>query len=192
MTVKKEQPAQANKAHQDAKPSPSKQEQQAPTVLKVPAGEQDESLVKVQVSLAEAQDKYTRLSAEFENFRRRTDDRVATLIEAANEAILIKLLPIVDDFERALATTAQNNTSIEAMQQGIKLIYDKLMHLLQQEHVELIGIDKGIQFDADLHQAITQAPIADEALKGKVVEVVEKGYRLKGRVLRFAKVIIGS
>ncbi|MEM7383141.1 MAG: nucleotide exchange factor GrpE [Bacteroidota bacterium] len=191
MAEKTEQAPQDNKTHQGPDLAASKHEEEASAAS---AAEQEriEELAKAYVALAEVQDKYTRLCAEFANFRRRSDERAETLREAANEAILIKLLPIIDDFERALATTTQSNTSAEATQAGVRLIYDKLTHLLQQEHVQPIEATPGTQFDAELHQAVTQAPVANEALRGKVVEVVEKGYRFRGSVLRFAKVIIGS
>lgn len=193
MAVKKEQLSQNDKAHQDPNLATTKpkQEEEAPAVSAVEQKRIEEH-AKAQVALAEAHDKYRRLCAEFANFRRRAEERIGTLRETATEAILIKLLSIIDDFERALAPTAQSNTVVEATQKGVKLIYDKLMHLLQQEHVQPIEAALGDQFDAELHQAVTPTPVEDKALKGTIVEVVEKGYRFRGEVLRFAKVIIGS
>ena len=154
--------------------------------------EEADKVAKMHIELAELQDKYKRLYAEFANFRRRNDERVKTLRGAASEAILTKLLPIIDDFERALATTPHSNTSVEAIQKGVRLIYDKRTHLLQQEQVQPIEVISGTQFDADLHQAIAQVPVTDDTLKGKVEAVLEKGYYYNDRVLRFAKVTIGS
>ena len=197
-TKETEQSPQDNKAHQEPSLATTKpkKEEATPTVPEVPSAkteqEQAEKLARMHIELAEAQDKYTRLCAEFANFRRRNDDKLETLKKTANKAILIKLLPIIDDFERALATTVQHNTSVEAIQEGVRLIYDKMTHLLQQEQVKPIEITPGTQFDTESHQAIAKAPVADDLLKGKVVKVVERGYYHNDIVLRFAKVIIGS
>ena len=193
-----EQSPQDNKAHQEpnlaaTKPEPKEATPIGPEVLAVTTDPEEAAKVaKMHIELAELQDKHKRLSADFANFRRRNDEKIKALTEAASEAILIKLLPIIDDFERALATIPQSNTSVEAIQKGVRLIYDKLTHLLQQEQVQPIEVISGTQFDAELHQAIAQVPVTDDILKGKVVEVVEKGYYYNGRVLRFAKVTIGS
>lgn len=192
-----EQSPQDNKAQEPSltttKPKKKEETTTAPEVLAVTTEQEEaEKLARMHIELAELQDKNKRLYAEFANFRRRTDERVEALRETASEAILIKLLPIIDDFERALATTPQSNTSVEAIQKGVRLIYDKLTYILQQEQVQPIEVIPGTQFDAELHQAIAQAPVTDDTLKGKVVEVVEKGYYYNNTVLRFTKVIIGS
>ena len=146
-------------------------------------------LKKVQEELATANDKYLRLYAEFENFRRRTAQEKVALINTAGEGILKQLLPIVDDFERALAALPATD---KATQEGIQLIYDKLLHLLQQASVQPMPLEKGAAFDTELHEAVTQMPTDDPALKGKVVDVLEKGYLLQEKVLRFAKVVTGA
>jgi molecular chaperone GrpE len=152
-----------------------------------------EELQKTQAALAEVNDKYLRLYAEFDTFRRRAAKEKLALIETANENILKQILDIVDDFERAMAVMQQHAQSQEAdsMQQGVQLIHDKLMHLIQQTGVKVMEVDKGSNFDADLHEAVTQMA-REEKLKGKVVEVLEKGYYLKDKVLRFAKVVTGA
>jgi molecular chaperone GrpE len=152
-----------------------------------------EELQKTQAALAEVHDKYLRLYAEFDTFRRRAAKEKLALIETANENILKQILDIVDDFERAMAVMQQHAQSQEAdsMQQGVQLIHDKLMHLIQQTGVKVMEVDKGSNFDADLHEAVTQMA-GEEKLKGKVVEVLEKGYYLKDKVLRFAKVVTGA
>jgi molecular chaperone GrpE len=152
-----------------------------------------EELQKTQAALAEVNDKYLRLYAEFDTFRRRAAKEKLALIETANENILKQILDIVDDFERAMAVMQQHAQSQEAdsMQQGVQLIHDKLMHLIQQTGVKVMEVDKGSNFDADLHEAVTQMA-GEEKLKGKVVEVLEKGYYLKDKVLRFAKVVTGA
>lgn len=153
---------------------------------------QVEELEKSQAALAEANDKYMRLYAEFENFRRRAAKEKLALMETANEDILKQLLPIIDDFERSVAALQQDDTPAEAMQEGIKLVYDKLMYLLQRVGVQPMELTKGIDFDAELHEVVSQAHVEDKVLQGKVVDILEKGYCLKDKVLRFAKVVTGS
>lgn len=177
--MKKKQPSQGEVKKDPQKPTPDT------------AGQAEEP-EKAQAALAEANDKYVRLYAEFENFRRRAAKEKLALIETASEDILKKLLPIIDDFERALSALQQDGTPAEAMQEGIKLIYDKLIHLLHQVGVQPMELTKGTDFDAELHEAVTQTPVEDKALQGKVVDILEKGYCLKDKVLRFAKVVIGS
>ena len=177
--MKKKQPSQDEVTKDTQKPTPD-------------TARQAEELEKAQAVLAEANDKYIRLYAEFENFRRRAAKEKLALIETASEDILKRLLPIIDDFERACAALQQDNTPAQAMQEGITLIYDKLMHLLQQAGVRPIELTKGTDFDAELHEAVTQTPVEDKALQGKVVDILEKGYYLKDKILRFAKVVIGS
>ena len=150
------------------------------------------ALKQAQTELAAANDKYLRLYSEFDNFRRRSAKERLVLIETASEALLKKLLPLVDDFERALTAMRATETAAPAMQEGIQLIYDKLKHLLQQEGVAPMPLAKGTPFDAELHEAVTQLPTKDKAMQGKVLEVIEQGYLLKEKVLRFAKVVTGA
>lgn len=147
---------------------------------------------QAQEDLAAANDKYLRLYSEFENFRRRSAKEKLTLVETASEGILAKLLPIVDDFERGLAAMNSQEADPKATQEGIQLIYDKLQQMLQQAGVEPMEIAKGASFDTEFHEAITQIPVEDADMKGKVVDVTEKGYMLKEKVLRFAKVVTGA
>jgi len=149
---------------------------------------QDGEVAKLQEELAASKDKYIRLYSEFENFRRRTAKEKIDLAQNANEQVIKSLLPIVDDFERAdKSIQDKSNKDIE----GYILIYNKLKKLLEQYNVKTMDLSAGSNFDADLHEAITQVP-ADEKLKGKIVDVVEKGYLLNDKVIRFAKVVIGS
>ncbi len=151
-----------------------------------------QALKKAQEDLAAANDKYLRLYSEFENFRKRATKEKFSLIEAAGEGVLKKLLPIADDFERALAALQSTDATAPATQEGIRLIYEKLTHLLQQEGVQPMPLEKGTAFDAELHEAVTQIPVEDKEMQGKVLEVLEKGYLLKEKVLRFAKVVTGA
>ena len=154
--------------------------------------ESPQEFKKAQEDLAAANEKYLRLYSEFENFRRRATKEKFSLIEAAGERILKKLLTIVDDFERALEAIQTTDATAQAMQEGIYLIYEKLLHLLQQEGVQPMPIEKGTAFDAELHEAVTQMSVEEQAMHGKVLDVLEKGYLLKEKVLRFAKVVTGA
>jgi molecular chaperone GrpE len=143
-------------------------------------------------ALAEVHDKYLRLYSEFENFRRRAAKEKLSLIETAGAGILKKLLPIADDFERALESLQDTDEAAQATNVGIRLIHDKLVYLLQQAGVQPMSVEKGMVFDAEFHEAVTQMPSADKNMQGKVLEVLEKGYLLQEKVLRFAKVVTGA
>ena len=144
---------------------------------------------KLQNDLAEQKDKFIRLYSEFENFRRRTAKEKLELIQSANEGLLKTLLPVVDDFERAeKAFTNKGEKDLE----GFFLIHNKFKKILEQTGLKVMDLKAGSEFDADLHEAITQIPVTDEALNGKIVDVVEKGYLLNEKVVRHAKVVVGS
>lgn len=144
---------------------------------------------KLEQELAEQKDKYLRMYSEFENFRRRTAREKLDMIKTANESMATALLPILDDFERALKTFEESD---DKRKEGILLIYDKLKKTLEQKGVTVMDIKAGDDFDAEFQEAITQIPAPEEKLKGKVVDVVEKGYTLGEKVIRFAKVVIGA
>lgn len=148
-----------------------------------------DDLKKLQDELAEAKDKYLRLYSEFENFRRRTSKEKLDMIQSANENLLKNLLPIMDDFERAEKAFKELNTK-EA--EGFLLIYNKYKKVMEQSGAKVLDLKSGDDFNADTQEAITQVPAPSEALKGKVVDIVEKGYLLNDRVIRFAKVVVGS
>ena len=152
----------------------------------------EKSLQQTEEELAAANEKYLRLYSEFENFRRRSAKEKLTLVETASEGILTKLLPVVDDFERGLTAMSSVDADPKATQEGIQLIYGKLQHVLQQAGVKPMEIAKGASFDTEFHEAITQMPVEEAAMKGKVIDVTEKGYMLKEKVLRFAKVVTGA
>lgn len=140
--------------------------------------------------VAQLKDKYLRLYADFENFRRRTAKEKIELIGAANEKLLLALLPVVDDFERALPVL-ESSTDVAAMHEGIALIYHKLLKTLEGQGLKPMT-SKGEAFDADLHESVAQFPAPSDELKGKVIDEMEKGYTLNDKVIRFAKVIVGS
>jgi molecular chaperone GrpE len=139
---------------------------------------------------AELQDKYLRLSAEFDNYRKRTHKEKSELIKTASDDLLKKIIPVVDDFERGLAAV-NNSVDLEAIKQGMNLIYGRFKEFLQQQGIrEIESLNQ--EFDTDFHEAVTTIPVADENLKGKVVDVVEKGYYLHDKVIRYPKVVIGE
>ncbi len=140
--------------------------------------------------LAELQDRYLRLTAEYDNFRKRTLKEKIDLQKSANEGLLEALLPVADDFDRALQSVDEAR-DIEAVKEGMKLISGKFMGFLNQHGVkEIEALNK--EFDTDLHEAITKIPAPTKKLKGKVVDVVQKGFYLKDKVLRYAKVVVGE
>ncbi len=156
----------------------------AETKQEVPDKEELESQIK------ELQDKYIRLMAEFDNFRKRSMKERTDLIKSAGEDILVNILPVIDDFERGLAVM-DSSQDVDAVKQGILLIYNKFKDFLTQRGVKEIEASKQI-FNVDLHEAITKIPAPEEELKGKVVDVIQKGYCLNDKVIRYAKVVVGE
>ena len=145
---------------------------------------------ELKIKLAEANDKFLRLYSEFDNFRKRTAREKIELSKTAGEDIFKTILPVLDDFERGLKSV-ETATDIEAVKEGMNLIFQKMRSTMQQKGLtEMKSI--GETFDADIHEAITNIPAADETMKGKVVDELEKGYLLNGKVIRFAKVIVGA
>lgn len=147
-------------------------------------------LKAVEEKLAESQDKYIRLSAEFDNYRKRTLREKMDIAKYGAEDLLLKIIPLMDDFERALShmdTSADSG----AMKSGIDLIYNKFSEFLKQNGVkEIESLNKG--FNVDLHEAVAKVPVEENDKKGKVMDVVLKGYYLQDKVLRFAKVVVGE
>ncbi|MDX8340790.1 nucleotide exchange factor GrpE [Draconibacterium sp. IB214405] len=150
----------------------------------------EEQLEELGLKLQEVQDKHLRLQAEFDNFRRRTLKEKADLIKAGGETVLINILPVIDDFERAI-DSMKDLSDDDAGKQGTQLIYNKFQEFLKQNNVKEIEALNEV-FDVDLHEAITKIPAPSEELKGKVVDVIQKGYCLNEKVIRFAKVVIGE
>jgi len=140
--------------------------------------------------LAELNDKYLRLYSEFDNFRKRTHKEKVDYLKTANEEVLKAILPIIDDFERAIKAN-ENVTDVNAIKEGVNLIHSKLKNTTQQKGLTSFDC-KGEVFDADIMEAITHVPAPSDELKGKVVDELEKGYKLGDKVIRFAKVVVGS
>lgn len=140
--------------------------------------------------IAELQDKYIRLSADFDNYRKRTLKEKIELTKSANADILLNLLPIMDDFERALISM-EGAKDCKAMKEGIDLIYNKFTEFLKFSGVKEIDAMHE-EFDTDLHEAVTKIPAPKKKLKGKVLEVIQKGYWLNEKIIRYPKVVIGE
>lgn len=137
----------------------------------------------------ELNDKYLRLYSEFDNFRRRTAKERLELFKTAGQDILTDLLPVLDDFERAMKNMESNDVS--AIKEGVNLIYNKFKNTLNEKGLQPFN-SIGETFDADIHEAVTNIPAPNKKMKGKVVDEIEKGYRLNDKVIRFAKVVVGE
>ena len=149
----------------------------------------EEELEKLEKELLELKDKHIRLQAEFDNYRKRTLKERMELLKTASESLLISILPVIDDFDRAvqtLSTVEEDSTTRD----GVMLIYNKFQDFLKQNGVKEIEAKEQI-FDTDLHEAITKIPAPTEELKGKNVDVIQKGYYLNDKLIRFSKVVIG-
>ncbi|MBI1221662.1 MAG: nucleotide exchange factor GrpE [Bacteroidetes bacterium] len=144
----------------------------------------------LKADLAELNDKYLRLYSEFDNFKRRTARERIELMQSASREVILAMLPVLDDFERA-EKSMEASTDIEAVKEGVKLIQHKMKSVLTQSGLQALD-SIGKDFDVDFHEAVTKIPAPTEELKGKVVDEVERGYLLKDKVIRFAKVIVGE
>ncbi|NCD69974.1 nucleotide exchange factor GrpE [Mucilaginibacter agri] len=145
---------------------------------------------KLKADLVSANDKYLRLYAEFDNFRRRTNKERAEERQTAGKDTIAALLPVLDDFERAIKAM-ETATDVIPVKEGVALIQNKLKSILTSKGLKEMDT-KGTPFDADIHEAITSIPAPTDDLKGKVVDELEKGYLLNDKVVRFAKVVVGA
>ena len=150
----------------------------------------EKEIEKLKEQIEELNDKYLRLYSEFDNYRKRTAKERIELQKSASKDLIVALLPVLDDFERAIKAFEEHNLSDEA-KKGIELIYNKLMTTLKQRGLEPMDA-QGKDFDTDYHEAITEIPAPAEDMAGKVVDVVQRGYLLNGKVLRYAKVVVGK
>lgn len=168
-------------------------DQEAPQESEAPLTEEAklaQELEKANEQIEEQKDKYLRLSAEFDNYRKRTIKEKAELILNGGEKSISSILPIVDDFERALKNM-ETATDLAAVKEGIELIYHKFISVLGQNGVKVIET-KEKPLDTDFHEAIAVIPAPDEALKGKIIDCVQTGYTLNDKVIRHAKVVVGE
>lgn len=155
-----------------------------------PIDDKDKQIAELKAKADELNDKYLRLYSEFDNFRKRTAKERIDLIQTAGEDVFKSILPVLDDFERAIKSNTETD-DIKAVTDGVNLIFNKLKSTLTHKGLqEMKSI--GEPFNADIHEAITNIPAPSEDMKGKVVDELEKGYSLNGKIIRFAKVIIGN
>ena len=150
---------------------------------------QEKALEEEKAKYAELNDKYLRLFSEFDNFRKRTAKEKLDLTVTASENVIKDILPVLDDFERALQNMEKNGN--EADLQGVTLIFNKLKDTLKKKGLEEIEA-MGVEFNTDEHEALTMIPAPEEDKKGKVLDVIQKGYKLNGKVIRFARVVVGN
>jgi molecular chaperone GrpE len=163
----------------------NKQENETATA----AVEESEAIAKLKEELEAAKEKYIRLYSEFENFRRRTAKEKLELIQSANEQLLKTLLPVADDFERAENSFPDKNDKELA---GFFLIHSKFKKVMEFYGVKIMEVGQGSDFNPDYHEAISQFDAPAPELKGKIIDVVEKGYTLNDKVIRYAKVVVGN
>ena len=152
---------------------------------------EEDIIEKLKGEVQEAKDKYLRLYSEFENFRRRNAKERLELIKTANEELMSALLPVMDDFERAHKALEESEDH-KASQEGFDLIYNKFRNVLSQKGLKPMEDKAGSEFNTEYHDAISQMPVDKKKMKGKIIDVVEKGYYLDEKVIRFAKVVIGA
>ena len=153
------------------------------------ATEMDE-VEKLNDEIQKEKDNFLRLFAEFENYKKRTSRERIELFSTANKELMLALLPVLDDFERGLNEIQKSSEG--ALLEGMKLIYNKFKSTLTQKGLKEVEVKSGDVFDAEIHEAISQIPAPDKKLKGKIIDVVEKGYKLGDTIIRYPKVVMGS
>ncbi len=140
--------------------------------------------------LAKEKDKFLRLFAEFENFKKRTSKERVDLFKTAGQEVIVSMLPILDDFDRALKELSKSEDT--EMFKGVELINNKFKETLKNKGLEQVEVKEGDVFDAEIHDAITQIPAPSKKLKGKIIDVIEKGFKLGDRIIRHPKVVVGN
>lgn len=177
---------------QDAAENIEKENLQDENISENQETKQAELTVEEQLAedLAKEKDKHLRLFAEFENYKKRTAKERLDLFKTANQEVLQAMLPVMDDFDRAMTQIIKSED--EAIVKGVELIHEKLKSTLVSKGLEEVEIKAGDVFDADFAEAITQIPAPSDELKGKIVDVIEKGYKLGDKIIRFPKVVIGQ
>ena len=176
--------------NKNAKPANAETPKKATSKDKTELEALNEKITQLEEEIAVEKDRNLRLFAEFENYKKRTTKERIDLFKTAGQEILQSLLPVIDDFDRALPELqkAEDNSLFK----GIELIHNKFLETLKNKGLETVEIQQGDTFDADIHEAITQIPAPDESLKGKIIDVVEKGYRLSDKIIRYPKVVTGQ
>lgn len=153
-------------------------------------GNEEEEIIQLEKQNAELKDKYLRLYAEFDNFKRRTVKEKLELMRTAAQDTMTALLPVLDDFDRA-KKNAEDDKTTEVFTEGIQLVYQKLYSVLSQKGLEAME-STGEPFDPELHEALTEIPAPSEDMKGKIIDTIEKGYKLGDKIIRHAKVVTGK
>jgi molecular chaperone GrpE len=150
-----------------------------------------DNAAKIAAELSDMKDKYLRLYAEFDNYRKRTLREREDMIKTAAQDTIKSIIPTLDDFERAIKASKTDSENNNTIIEGIVLIQEKLLRTLEQQGLKAMESD-GQPFDPDMHEALTKVPVPSEELKGKVIETIEKGYYLKDKIIRYAKVVVGQ
>lgn len=151
----------------------------------------EEKIAQLEEQLKAQKDQYLRMLADFDNYRKNQMKRTNDLLKYGGEEAFKKLLPVIDDFERAV-THNEKAEDVEALKEGFKLIYGKFKTYLEQNNVTVIPAEAGVDFDENVHEAITMFPAPDPSLKGKIVDCATKGYKYNDKVIRIAKVVVGE
>ena len=154
------------------------------------SGEANARITELEATVSELKDKHLRLLAEFDNFKKRTMRERLELQNSASRDVMISLLPVLDDFDRAKKSADDPNTE-EVFSEGVTLVYNRLYSILQNMSLKAMN-STGEPFDAEFHEAITEIPVPDENRKGKVIDTLEKGYMLHDKIIRHAKVVVGN
>ncbi len=170
-------------AKKEKKTAPKKAKQE-----EVNVDDNNDLLVEAQAALEEEKNKFLRLFAEFENYKKRTAKERVELFKTASKEVMVALLPVLDDFERALSEMDSDNDDL----MGIRLIYNKFSDTLKQQGLTLMEIEPNTVFDAELHEAITQLPASEQHPKGSIIDVVGAGYKLGDLIIRYPKVVVAQ
>ena len=145
---------------------------------------------RLREELGKEKDKFLRLFAEFENYKKRTSKERMDLFKTAGQEVIVSLLPVLDDFDRALKELSKAED--EELFKGVELIKIKFRETLKSKGLQEVEVSVGDAFDAEIHEAITQIPAADDSMKGKIIDVIEKGFKLGDRIIRHPKVVVGN
>ncbi|MBO4806616.1 MAG: nucleotide exchange factor GrpE [Paludibacteraceae bacterium] len=185
-----EQEAQEKAQVEDPETNTVENEGEVENVSESEKEEEKDPVAELEAKCQKMHDDYMRLYADFDNYRKRAIKEKADLIKTAAEGVLVDILPLVDDFERAISSM-ENTESVEGVKEGVSLIYNKLISFLESKGVKAIDA-VGQPFNTEFHEAITKFPAPSEEMKGKVIDCTQKGYTLYDKVIRYAKVVYGE
>ncbi|MDX1470086.1 MAG: nucleotide exchange factor GrpE [Flavobacteriaceae bacterium] len=188
--LEKEQPDQLNEDQHIDNESSEENSEAHETPDAIPGADKLTVEEELQEELSKEKDKFMRLFAEFENYKRRTAKERIDLFKTASQDVMLSLLPILDDFDRAYNEISK--TEEKELLKGVELIKNKFKSTLKNKGLEEMTVQQGDDFDADVHEAVTQIPAPSKDLKGKIIDVIEQGYKLGDKIIRFPKVVIGQ